>query len=590
MNKIYLILLLSLLFIFEGLFAQKVISGRSAPIRLQLRPNYERELPPNLFVDLNFEDGNNNGILEANEVAVLNIHITNKGKGPAQGLVVKVEPYNEDPNLMIEDGKKIPFLYAEQSTQVSIPIKAGFGIGSVQHKLKITVTEHFGFDMDPAYLVLSSMEYQEPKLVFAGLEIVDIGHGTAALNEDGQIQAGEQVKVKLVVQNIGQNIAEETKYYLTTPNSNIYLDNSSGNLGSVAIGEVKEFWVTISPNKRVNVESQLPVYLNVVNKFNRGNIEGFWLPINLNQNPPETEILEVKADIEKLQEQVARFEYNSKRITASTGRLIDITQVPPGTMARKDAIGIVVGVEDYRYFVDAPYAANDATLMERYFNRICGIEKVFTYKNDEVTGFFFENMFNPDFGELQKAVNEGETEIYVFYSGHGMPSKDGEKVYLLPSDGRLEVLNRQGYELNSLYANLDAMNAKSVTIFIDACFSGVSRASETYDIQNLVAMKGVSIKPKLKQPWIDNPNFTVFTSSAFDETSLGFDPSQSGLFTYYVCTGLLGEADENDDGKISTGELKVYVTEHVSEMSVKIRGQQTPRFYGDEEKILGQYR
>jgi hypothetical protein len=433
------------------------------------------------------------------------------------------------------------------------------------------------------------MEYQEPNLVFAGLEVFDVGQGTAALNEDGKVQAGEQVRVKLVIQNIGQNIAEDTRFYVTSADNNIYLANNKGSLGTLAIGEVKEFWITLSPNKRVNVENQLQDYLNVVNKYNRGNIEGFWLPINLNQKPPETEIVEVKADIEKLQKQVARFEYNSKRITATTGRLINIRELPAPGISRKNAIAIVIGVEDYKYFAKAPYATNDAQLMAKYFNLLFGIEKVFTYTNEEVSGFFFENMFNPDYGELQKAVIENETEIFIFYSGHGLPSKDGETVYILPSDGRLEALGKQGFELNKLYSSLDALNAKSVTIFIDACFSGVSRATEIYNMQNLVAMKGVSIKPKLKQPWLNNPNFVVFTSSAFEETSLGFDPSETGLFTYFVCAGLLGEADENEDRKITTGELKNYVIGEVGQTSVKIRGQQTPMFYGNEEIILGEY-
>ncbi len=588
MRKIYISLFI-LFFLSVNVLAQKVITGTSEPVRLKMNPKYERELPPNLFVELNFEDGNNNGILEANEVAILNLNITNRGKGTAQGLTVHVSPYNEDPNLMIEDGKKIPFLYPEQSTQVTIPIKAGFGIGSVLHKLKITVTEHYGYDMDPAYLVLSSLEYQEPKIVFAGLEVVDVGQGTAALNEDGQVQAGEQVKVKMVIQNIGQNIAEDTRFYVTTADNNIFLANHKGNLGDLAIGEVKEFWVTISPNKRVNIENQLPIYLNVVNKYNRGNIEGYWLPIVLNQEPPETEIMEVRADIEKLQEQVARFEYNSKRITATTGRLINIRQVPEPGITRKNAVGIVIGVEDYKYFAKAPYAANDANLMSKYFTRIFGIEKVFTYADDEISGFFFENMFNPEYGELQKAVVEGETDVFIYYSGHGLPSKDGESVYLLPSDGRLEALSRQGFELNSLYGYLDVLNAKSVTVIIDACFSGVSRASETYSMKNLVAMKGVSIKPKLKQPWLDNPDFIVFTSSTFEETSLGFDPSETGLFTYYFCAGLLGEADLDGDRKITTGELRDFVIENVMETSTKIRGLQTPMFYGNEEIVLGSY-
>ena len=246
-------------------------------------------------------------------------------------------------------------------------------------------------------------------------------------------------------------------------------------------------------------------------------------------------------------------------------------------------------VEEYQYFAKAPYADNDARLMSQYFNQLFGIDKVFTYTNEEVSGFFFENMFNPEYGELQKAIVDGETDVFVFYSGHGLPSKDGETVYIVPSDGRLQALEQQGFELNTLYAHLDALQARSVTIILDACFSGVSRASENYNVHNLVAMKGVSIKPKLKQPWVNNPNFVVFTSSAFEETSLGFDPSETGLFTYFVCTGLLGEADANSDKKITTGELKDYVYDQVTETSVKIRGRQTPGFYGNEEIILSEY-
>ncbi len=469
-----------------GLFAQTVISGKSKPVRLKLQPEFARELPPNLFVDLSFEDANNNGILEANEVAVIRLNVTNKGKGRAQGLIVTVAPYNEDPNLLIEDGKKIPFLYPDQSAQIDIPIKAGFSIGTRLHKLKISVSEHYGYDMDPAYLVLSSMEYQEPKIVFAGLEVIDVGQGTAAVSEDGMVQAGEQVKVKLVIQNIGQNVAEETKFYLTTVNKNIYLADDKGNLGDIGIGEVKEFWVTISPNKRVDMDVQLPVYLHVVNKYNKGNIENFMLPLDLNKKPPATEIVEVQPNMEKLHEQVARFEYNSKRITATTGRVIDIRTVPEAVISRKNAVGIVIGIEEYKYFAPAPYAANDAELMYKYFKRIFGIDRVFAYTNEEVSGYFFENMFDPGFGDLQKAIDKGETDLFIYYSGHGMPSKDGKNVFLFPFDGRIEALERQGFELNKLFASLDSLNAKSVTVFIDACFSGVSRASEVYDIQNLV--------------------------------------------------------------------------------------------------------
>ena len=82
-----------------------------------------------------------------------------------------------------------------------------------------------------------------------------------------------------------------------------------------------------------------------------------------------------------------------------------------------------------------------------------------------------------------------------------------------------------------------------MTVFLDACFSGVSRNSEAYKAENLVAMKGVKIRPVVGQPWETDPNFTVFSSSYFDQTSLAFDPSETGPGTYFLCAGLQGKAE-----------------------------------------------
>ena len=133
-------------------------------------------------------------------------------------------------------------------------------------------------------------------------------------------------------------------------------------------------------------------------------------------------------------------------------------------------------------------------------------------------------------------------------------------------------------------------SAHSVTVFIDACFSGASRATEKINIENLVAMKGgVKFAPKLYQPWLKNNNFSVFTSSGVNETSLGFDPSQTGLFTYYLCAGLQGKADANHNNKITFKELKHYVINNVKIVSKKTRGLQTPEFHGDDDMILVEY-
>ena len=102
-------------------------------------------------------------------------------------------------------------------------------------------------------------------------------------------------------------------------------------------------------------------------------------------------------------------------------------------------------------------------------------------------------------------------------------------------------------------------------------------------------MKGLKIKPNIAEPCATNNNFSVFTSSDFDQTSLGFDDAETGLFTYYLCVGLQGKADNNGDKKITAGELYDYVAAKVSETSSKIRGLQMPQFHGYRETILAEY-
>lgn len=577
----------------SSIFAQSKISGVSRVQEFQLEKHYERGLPPNLFADLQFADENGNGILEANENAILKLVLTNKGKGTAQGLQVRiiVEDYKSTKDLKLEDLKldntsEIPYLLPDKSYEINLPISASMNINTAEYKLKIKVLEHFGYDMDPAYLVLNTYAYQKPKLAFSGLEIVDYGEGTGSLVEDGQLQAGELVKAKIFIQNIGQNVAEDVQYHLKSLDPNIFIDGGAGRLGDMAIGEVKSFWVTISPNKRVHANGNLPLYLTANNIGHYGSITSYQLPLALNQKAPEAQILEVKADIEKLQKQVARFEYTSNKFTANVGKIINIREVPVSDNKRKNSVAVVIGIENYQELPPAPYAENDARIIKDYFRDAMGIEKVVIYTSKEAKGFFFDDVFNPDYGELQKAIIKGETDLFVFYSGHGVPSKNGEQIFLFPTDGRIARMDMQGYNLNKFYTNLERLGAKSVNVFLDACFSGASKRSEKIQTENLVAIKGIRVKPNVNQPWLDNPDFSVFTSSSYDETSLALDASQTGLFTYYICTGLLGEADLNGNNQITMGELYRYVKTEVMKTSKKISGVQTPEFHGNAEQVL----
>jgi len=592
-RKSDLILLLILFLSFYttlSLNAQKQISGKSDPRRFNMRTTYEIGMPPDLYANLQFNDVNGNGILEAEENAELIIQLTNKGMGIAQGLKIYIsEESNSDTAFNFKGETHINYIHPNESVDITFPLSAGFDIKTSEHNIKINVLEHFGYDMDPAILELTTLEYQAPDIVYSGYEVVDVGKGTYALKEDGQIQPGEWVKVKFSIQNVGQNVASNIRYSVVSKDQNVYIDSTYGHFDQMAINEVKSFWITVSPNKRVDPDQDLPLFLNIEIDQPTGSLKDQPVPLALNSIPPETEILHVTADLDKLQNQIARFEVTSNKFTAKIGRMINIRELAPSSTRRNDAVAVIFGIEEYDDFPPAPYAENDAEIIKEYFKTSFGIDQVVTYKSDQSKGFVFENVFDPEIGELQKAIIKGKTDVFVFYSGHGLPSKDGEKVYLVPSDGRRARLEERGYDLNDLYEDLNSLGAKSVTVILDACFSGASRYSEGIQTENLVSMKGIRIKPKLSKPWEDNPYFSVITSSGPDETSLAFDGSQTGLFTYFMCVGLQGSADLDNDNTITLGELHNFVKENVTNTSRKLSGIQTPEMHGNSDFILVEF-
>ena len=161
-------------------------------------------------------------------------------------------------------------------------------------------------------------------------------------------------------------------------------------------------------------------------------------------------------------------------------------------------------------------------------------------------------------------------------------------VLLVPYDVEKSFINDYGFSLNKMYKDLAALDARSVTVILDACFSGGSRYSASHKSENISGQKLVMIKESaMEQPWRNNPSFRVFTSSQGNQTSLGNDMSRSGLFTDYIALGLQGEADKNKDGSVAMSELVEYVSANVNKDS---EGAQSPQFYGDDNFILEKIR
>ncbi len=569
-------------------------ASQSKPTKIKLTYTYNQGIPPNLYSDVRFQDNNNNNVLEAKEECRFTIAITNKGIGPAQEVTVTISDSCKDPAIIFLDNNKIiPIIYPGKTETVILRIYAGMDIRSADNKFTIKMVERDGFDCDPVSVYLTTLQFQEPKLVVAGLEINDACKECNTIKEDRKFQAGEMVMVKITVQNQGQNISEGTSFSVNSKDPKIKIHSAdTGNLGNLEIGESREIWIKMSANKQVDTKSNLPVFLTMKNKVRRGEVNNLQLPLALDQTPQKPEIQKITPIIGKYANKRLIWDINPERTTTNTGDVDDITQITPSATRRNNAVAIIIGVENYKYEFNAYYAENDANIMEEYCKTVLGIpsNKVFKFTSDSVTGSFYINLFNPKYGKLKSLIDKGKTELFVFYSGHGIPSPDGTKVYFPPADGHFAGIMDSGFEFGKFFDYLAELGAKNTLVFLDACFSGVSRASENHKPDNLGLGKGgVTIPPSYGQPWEKNPGLTIFSSSSFNKPSFSNDKSGTGLFTYYVCLGLKGKAAQSGNTEITVAELYKYVSDQVKASNQNLGELQEPEIHGNQDFILVKY-
>ncbi len=243
-----------------------------------------------------------------------------------------------------------------------------------------------------------------------------------------------------------------------------------------------------------------------------------------------------------------------------------------------NAFALIVGVSEYKR-INAPaiYADKDAQYFHDYASLKLGVpdSNITTMVNEKA-----------ELGDVVLAVKDwmrrsskpGKSDVYVFFAGHGLASQDGEQMYLLPFDGRPRLLDKTAILREELFDDIASAKPRSVTVFLDTCYSGTTRGTDM-----LIASRPIAIKA-LKQSVPDN--FTVMTAAAGDQTAKPLEEAKHGMFSYFLMKGMEGEADANQDNKITAGELHAYVERNVDQQS---SGSQTPELQGDADRVLVQF-
>ena len=261
-----------------------------------------------------------------------------------------------------------------------------------------------------------------------------------------------------------------------------------------------------------------------------------------------------------------------KQIELSFEELNPLTR---SVATNNDAIAIIIGVGKYvNTDADAIYADTDAEVFQDYAVEKLGVpaDRVKTLVNDaaDERGVLLAVM-----RWLTRTAEPGQSDVYIFFAGHGLASDDGKKMFLLPYDGAPELLDKTAILRDELFADIAAANPRSVTVFLDTCYSGTTRGPDM-----LIASRPIAIRAK-EQAVPDG--FTVMTAAAGDQTAKPLKEAKHGMFSYFLMKGMEGDADANQDNQITAGELHAYVQQNVIQQS---SGSQTPELQGDADRVL----
>ncbi len=264
-----------------------------------------------------------------------------------------------------------------------------------------------------------------------------------------------------------------------------------------------------------------------------------------------------------------------------------LINIPKGKK-NPNGIGVIICVSEYKNLKGVKYAKNDERAMKGY------LINAFGYKEDNII-----ERIDPTLAELNNIFGStGDTsyllckltklkpdssDLFIYYVGHGGQDADGA-VYLLPADVNYSSLKSTGYPLGLLYDNLSKIPAKSVTVVIDACFSGQTPS----DDGKVGPLPEGASQVVIKEIKDESPgNMTVITAGTGSQVASWYPEKEHSLFTYFLLKGFKGEADFNKDRKITLGELEKYLKENVPSKAMSLHGRvQTPKCIGDTNTVI----
>lgn len=520
--------------------------------------------PPSLSAKVSFAEPSGNNALDAEEKATLTLSVTNSGQGTALGVEAKIAVQNTQ-GITSNSSLFVGEVPAGATRSAVLEIVASDRIASGKAVYSFTFSEARGFPPDPIKVTFDTRALVPPKFVIADV-------GVREPSGNGKIDNEEVVDITTRIQNIGLGNAKGVKISFEFGQNVFKMPESVSSfaVGDLASGAYYDATVKVYTNK---VATEIPVFVSIAELTGRYDVKHE----RLTQ-------LQINQRVERLQEVVIAGKETAKGSIGIAGGLsVDIEQnIPKTSQANPDAVALVIGISKYKNqnVPSVDFAKRGATIMKEYLVNTLGYsEKRIIYADDENAG---KNDFNIMLKKLSNTVKPGKSDVFVYYNGHGAPDTKTNEAFFVPYDCDPEYANESGYPVSEFYNQIGQLPARSITVVLDACFSGSTPKG--------LLFKNVSpALLKVKNPIATMQNGIVFSSSTENQLSNWYPEKKHGLFTYFFIKGLQGAADANGDKQVTAAELETYLTENVPEKAREQNREQTPQMIGDKNRVVVKY-
>ena len=506
---------------------------------------FDPSRPPILEIAANsvkFVDPSGNNAIDAGEDCYIKFKVSNKGKGAANNCKASVLTADVVKGLHL-GSVSIPSLAAGASEEVLIPISSELSLASGTADFVVQVTEPHGFGSDPIQLAVATKQFVAPKL-----QIVDY----AITSESGStLKKKVPFDMQLLLQNVEHGNAENVTVDFTVPTGVIVM-NTEGtrkNFSNLAGGTSKSIVYSLIVNNDFK-GTTIPLDIKVTEKYGKY-AQNKHIDLQLNQSMAANKIV-----VEEKASESKDFDIQIASLTSDVDKDIPVT-----SNKSENTFAVVIANESYNKEAGVPFAANDGKIFAEYCKDVLGLPETNVHLAVNAT----LNDMRHEIGWLNSVLDKfkGKAKAIFYYAGHGIPDEASKNAYLLPVDGYGSDVNT-GYPLEQLYKELGSVGSQSVTIFLDACFSGAKREGDM-----LASARGIALKANRGEPV---GNMIVFSAAQGDETAYPYKKEGQGLFTYYLLKQL-----KNTKGEVTLKQLGDYVTEKVSQQSVVINSKaQTP--------------